>query len=165
MRWPTRRPRPPQAALARLDRDERVVAWAVTSDDDTVLATPAGLWLPGEERLSWHLVTHVVWTGSVLTVTSGVEVEPSVLENAASVSVRLAEPQNLPETVQQRFFSSRTHTSRHPLPGGGGVIVTARRVPGVDGLTWYAVYDEPGQRHDPVAAEEVARLLTDLAQP
>lgn len=166
MRWPlSRRPRPPADATARLDPEERVLAWALTPDGDAVLATPAGLWLPDAERLPWHLVNHVVWTGSTLSITAADEVEPGVLENRAPVTVTLAEAQNVPETVQQRFYSSRTHTSRHPLPGGGSVIVVARRVPGVDGLTWYAVYDEAGKRHDPVAAAEVARLLAEAARP
>lgn len=160
MRWPPgRRSRPPDEAAARLDPDERVLAWAATPEGSAVVATPLGLWLPGAERNSWHLVTHVVWTGATLTVTSAEEVEPTVLENVAPVSVTLVEPGNLPETVQQRFYSSRTQTARHPLPGGGGVIIVARRVPGVDGLRWYAVYDEQAQRHDPVAADEVSRLL------
>lgn len=166
MRWPfAPRSAPPPAATARLDRDERVLAWADTPDGDAVVATPAGLWLPGLERLPWHLVTHVVWTGSVLTVTAAREVTASVLEIETPVSVRLTEPQNLPETIQHRFYSSRTHTSRYPLPGGGGVIVVARRVPGVDGLRWYAVYDDPTHRHHPGAQAEVARLLAEASTP
>lgn len=165
MRWPARRPQPPPTALARLDRDERVLAWAETPDGDVVLATPLGLWLPAVERLSWHLVNHVVWTGTTLRVTAADEVEPGVLANREPVAVRLAEPGILPETVQQRFYSSRTHTTRHPLPGDDGVIVVARRVPGVDGLSWYAVYDEPERRHDPEVAAEVARLLAEAARP
>lgn len=142
-----------------------MLAWAETADEDAVVATPAGLWLPGIDRLSWHLINHVVWTGATLSVTAADEVEAGVLVNRPPVSVRLTEPQNLPETVQQRFYSSRTHTTRHPLPSGGSVIVVARRVPGVDGLRWYAVYDDPAQRHDPVAQAEVARLLAEAATP
>lgn len=165
MRWLSRRPGPPAEAMTRLEPDERVLAWAPTTSGDTVLATPLGLWLPGHERLSWHLITHVVWTGTLLTVTAAEEVGESVVENQPPIAMRLAEPGNLPETVQQRFYSSRTHTGRHPLPGGGTVIVVARRVPGLDGLRWYAVYDEPAQRHDPVAAAEVARLLAEAERP
>lgn len=166
MRWPLgRRTGPPAVAAVRLGSDERVLAWAETADGDAVVATPAGLWLPGHERLPWHLVTHVVWTGTVLTVTGSTEVEPSVLEATPPVSVPVAEAGNLPETVQQRFYSSRTHTSRYPLPGGGSAIVVARRVPGVDGLRWYAVYGDPAQRQDPAAAAEVSRLLAEAARP
>lgn len=160
MRWPPgRRTGPPDEAAKRLDPDERVLAWAATPDGTAVVATPLGLWLPGVERISWHLVTHVAWTGATLTVTYAQEVESTVLENVAPVSVRLEEPGTLPETVQQRFYSSRTQTARHSLPGGGGVIIVARRVPGVDGLRWYAVYDEPAQRHDPLARMEVEQLI------
>lgn len=166
MRWPLRRrPAPPASALARLDRDERVVAWGSAADGEAVVATPLGLWLPGVERLPWHLITHVAWSGTTLTVTSAVEVEPSVLQNEPPRSVRLVSPQTLPETVEQRFYSSRSHTSRHRLSGGSGVIVVARRVPGQDGLTWYAVYDSPEARLDPAARAEVGRLLSETRSP
>ncbi|MBA2415354.1 MAG: hypothetical protein H0V64_05610 [Geodermatophilaceae bacterium] len=165
MRWPfPRREAPPASALAGLERDERVLAWATTGGE-TMVATTLGLWWTGGERIPWHLITHVVWSGSTLSVTSATEVEPSVLAAEPARSVRLTEPRTLPETVQQRFYGSRSHTARHRLPGGSGVIVVARRVPGQDGLTWYAVYDEPGQRHDPVVRAEVERLLDSARSP
>ncbi len=166
MRWRLqRRPTPPVEALARLDRNERVLAWATAVDGVAVVATPLGLWLSAAERLPWHLITHVSWSGTTLTVTSAVEAEDSVLENQPARSVRLTEPGTLPETVEKRFYSSRSHTARHRLAGGSGVIVVARRVPGQDGLTWYAVYDEPVQRHDPAARAEVERLLDEARSP
>lgn len=166
MRLPlSRRPTVPAQARARLDRDERVLAWAATGDGDYVLATPLGLWWPDADRLPWHLITHVVWSGTTLTVTSATEVEPSVLENDPARSVRLPEAGTLPETVQTRFYSSRSHTTRHALPGGSGVIIVARRVPGQDGLTWYAVYDEPDLRHDPDAQAVVRSLLESARSP
>jgi len=166
VRRPFRRgPAPPADALARLDRDERVLAWGTTVDDSAVLATPLGLWWTEGERLPWHLITHVSWSGTTLTVTSATEVEPSVLENEPARSVRLAESGTLPETVQTRFYSSRSRTTRHRLPGGSGVVIVARRIPGQDGLTWHAVYDEPAQRHEPDSREEVARLLDAARAP
>ncbi len=154
----------PPDALARFDRDERVLAWAA-SPEGTVVATPAGLWLPDRDRISWHLVTHVVWNGAVMTVTVARPVEDDVLELEPPVKIRLTEPRTLPETVQQRFYSSRAHTARHRLDDGTGVIVVARRVPGVDGLSWYVVFDEPAVRHDPVARAEVAQLLAEERTP
>lgn len=166
MRWPLRRgPVPPAEALERLDREERVLAWATTMDGSTVVATPLGLWWTAMERLPWHLITHVSWSGTTLSVTSATEVEPSVLQNEPPRSVRLPEPGTLPETVEQRFYSSRSHSARHPLPGGSGVIIVARRVPGQDGLSWYAVYDEPARQHDPTARAEVERLLEVVRSP
>lgn len=160
-----RRPAPPPESLARLNRDDRVLAWGTTVDDSTVLATPHGLWWTDGEGIPWHLITHVTWSGSTLTVTSATEVETSVLENGPGRSARLSEARTLPETVQTRFYSSRSHTRRHRLPGGSGVIIVARRVPGQDGLTWYAVYDEPAQRHEPASRDEVARLLDAARSP
>ena len=165
MRWPpTRRPGVPAAARSRLDADERVLAWALTAADDALVVTPQGLWLPWVDRIPWHLVTHVTWSGTTLTVTAAAEVSPGVLENLPPVSVRLPEPGTVPETVQQRFYGSRRFSARHRLSGGDGVIIVARRVPGVDGLAWYAVYDDPAQREDPVAAAEVERLLAEAQE-
>lgn len=161
----TRRAAVPCAVLDRLDPEERALAWAVTPDGAAVVATPRGLWLPGEARLPWHLITHVVWSGSRLTVTAAAEVEPSVLENLPPVTVLIPEPATVPQTVQQRFYSSRAHSTRHRLSDGSGVIVVARRVPGQDGLTWYAVYDDPGRRHDPAARVEVEQLLAQARSP
>lgn len=142
-----------------LDPEERVLAWATGADGATVLATPWGLWLDGASRLPWNLITHVVWSGATLSVTGATEVEPGVLENDLPRSVRLTEPRGLPEVVEKRFYSSRAHTDRHRLRAGGGVLIVARRVPGQDGLSWYAVFDDPAQRHDVTAREEVAVLL------
>lgn len=160
-----RRPAPPAAAVVGLERDERVLAWGMTATDAVVVATPLGLWWSATERIPWHLITHVTWSGAALTVTSATEVQPSVLENDPPRSTRLTEPRTLPETIQTRFYSSRSHTARHGLPGGSGVIIVARRVPGQDGLTWYAVYDEPMRRHDPDARAEVERLLDQARSP
>lgn len=164
MKFPRRGSQAPPDAMARLDREERVLAWAA-SPAGTVLATPAGLWVPDRDRISWHLVTHVVWNGVVMTLTVARPVEDEVLELEHPVAIRLTEPQTLPETVQQRFYSSRAHTARHRLTDGTGVIVVARRVPGVDGLRWYVVFDEPAARHDPVVRAEVARLLAEERAP
>ena len=166
MRWPLRRAEsPPPDAVARLDPDERVVAWGTAADGSAVIATPLGLWLPALERLSWHHITHLSWSGTMMSVTAAVEVEPSVLENQPARSVRLTEPRTLPETVQQRFYSSRSHTTRHRLSDGSGVIIVARRVPGQDGLTWYAVYDDVERRNDPIAQAEVEWLLDSARSP
>lgn len=161
MKWPlasSRRERPPAEGTEPLDPDERVLAWA-SAAGGAVVATPRGLWLPGADRMPWHLITHVVWSGTTLTATGATEVEPSVLENDPPRSVRLTEPRDLPEVVEKRFYSSRAHTDRHRLSTGGGVVIVARRVPGRDGLSWYAVYDDPAQRQDETARREVAALL------
>jgi hypothetical protein len=45
---------------------------------------------------------------------------------------------------------------RTPLPGGGSVLLVARRVPGQAAREWSVVFDTDEQRADP-AAREVAR--------
>lgn len=154
-----RRERPPAAVSDLLDPDERAVAWSVGVDAELVVATTFGLWLPGPVRVSWHLITHVTWSGTTLTVTTATEIEPGILEEQSPHRVRLTEPRDLPETVEKRFYSSRAHSVRHTLSGGGGVIVVARRVPGRDGVTCYAVCDKPQLRFDPQAHAEIMMLV------
>ncbi|HVE29847.1 MAG TPA: hypothetical protein VNC80_07275, partial [Mycobacteriales bacterium] len=58
--------KPPAEAVARLDKDERVVSWA-PAPGGAVVATPLGLWLPGvPDRLPWHLIDKATWRSDVL---------------------------------------------------------------------------------------------------
>ena len=151
MRLPGRRPRPPAEAVAGLDRDERVVSWASTSDGGAVVATPLGLWLPGPagaERIPWHLVDKAVWRDGTLTVVAASDPGDGVLTELPPRSVRLAVPWDLPQTVRVRVERSIAFTRHHRLPSGGGVRVVGRRVPGSDGLSWQLVLDAGVDRDD-----------------
>jgi len=139
-----------------LDPDERVVAWADAGDDQVVVATNLGLWVPGEgARLGWHEIHKAGWSHPRLTVVAAREVaaedEYSVVEDRPPRTVALVDPGRMPEQVQARVTRSVAYTSHHPLPGGGGVRVVARRVPGRDGLRWAVRYD-PGTAAVPAAA-------------
>jgi hypothetical protein len=157
-----RRERPPAAALAPLDRDERVVSWGSTPDGAAVVATPLGLWLPGPdapERLPWHLVDKATWRDGRLTVTPAVDAGDGVLDEQPPRSVRLATPRDLPQTVRVRVERAIAYTRHHRLPGGGGVRVVGRRVPGRDGVSWQLVFDTGVDRDDPaVRAAAAARV-------
>jgi hypothetical protein len=160
MRLFARREKPPAEALARLDRDERVVAWGSTPDGGAVLATPLGLWLPGvPDRLPWHLVDKAVWRDGTLTVTPAEDSGGGVLVELAPVSVRIAEPRDLPQTVRVRVQRAIAYTRHSPLPTGGGVRVVGRRVAGRDGLAWQRVYDRGVDPDDPAVREHTDRLL------
>jgi hypothetical protein len=148
--------KPPAEAVARLDRDERVVSWAPAAGG-TVVATPVGLWLPGmPERVPWHLIDKATWQAGVLTVTPAVDAGDGVLVEQPPRSVTLDRPRDIPQTVRVRVQKAIAFTRHHPLPGSPegtgprrGVRVVARRVPGQDGVSWQLVFDPGVDRADP----------------
>jgi hypothetical protein len=153
--------RPPAETLAGLEPGERVTAWGTTTKGAAVVATPRGLWIEGADgrrRLSWAEIHKATWDEGLLTITPGVEVEPGVVADAAPIRIRLAEPRDLPAEVRNRVTRSVASSSRHALPGGG-VTIVARRVPGVDGLTWVLRFDEGTDRTDPEVRQRAAALL------
>jgi hypothetical protein len=155
-----RREHPPAEVLARLDQDERVVAWATAADGGAVLATPLGLWLPGAAgRIEWHLVDKATWRDGVLTVVSARDTGGGVLDELPPRSVRLAVPRDLPRTVRARVEQTIASTRRYRLPSGGGVRVVGRRVPGQDGVTWQQVFDPGVDRDDPAVRAAAAEMV------
>lgn len=150
-RFRRRVPAPWQPAL---EADERVVAWARTRDDQVLVATNWGLWLPEDPpldrnrsyRLGWHEIHKATWANRRLTVIAAHEVDQAeeyrVMADLAPVSFLLDDPDRLPAEVHDRVNRSVAYTSHHDLAAGGGVRVVARRVSGVDGLTWVVRYDQ-----------------------
>jgi hypothetical protein len=159
-----RRPKLPVDAGVTLDADERVIAWARTPDDGYVVATNRGLRLPTRpSRLGWHEIHKAVWSGRELAVTpAGVIAERDGFTEVADLPVEtvlLIEPGDVPEQVRARVNGSVSYTSHHDL--GGGVRVAARKVSGVDGLTWTARYDA-GTPTSPAVLEETSVLVAGL---
>lgn len=140
-----RRERPPAEMVARLDDGERLVSWADTSTGAVVAATSVGLWWPfldGPRRISWPHVDKVVWRDGVLTVTEADVVDNALLVERPPVSAVLATPRDLPPVVRKRVESNIVKTEVLAV-GGGAVRFVARRLPGRDGVTWWARI-EPG---------------------
>jgi hypothetical protein len=136
----TRRERPPVEVVARLAKDERVVSWADTSDDDVVVATPLGLWWPdgGElRRILWQHIDKAVWREDVLTVIEADVVDDLLLVDRPPVAARLSRPRDLPPTVRKRVEGNIVQSELATVPGGS-VRFVGRRVPGQDGVTWWA---------------------------
>ncbi|WP_329013383.1 hypothetical protein [Micromonospora rifamycinica] len=135
---------------------EGATAPATTGSGAGVLvATNLGLWLPGrEDRLGWHDILKAVWSGRELTVTVAETVAErdgyQVVADRPAGTYLLLDPGDLPHQVRARVTRSVAYTQQHPVPGGSGRIA-ARRVAGVDGLTWTVRYD-PGTPFD---ADEV----------
>jgi hypothetical protein len=171
------RRRLPRERTPRLDRDERVVAWAGGSRDEVVVVTNLGLWLPEAEtvaapgsvsgsgirsRLGWHEIHKATWSGRKLTITAAREVAHAerytVVADGPAVGYLLLDPDQVPDQVRSRVTRSVAYSEHHPLPDGGGVRVVGRRVPGVDGLRWVVRYDEGTD----IGAEPTSILITDL---
>jgi hypothetical protein len=161
----SRKPKLPADRRPALDRDERVLAWAEVADGDgVVVATNLGLWLPGRaHRLGWHDLHKAVWSGRELTVTPAERVAERdgylVVRDRPAESYPLLEPGDVPEQVRARVTRSVGYTSHHPL-GAGGARVAARRVSGVDGLTWTVRYDEGTAVDEPAVIEATDQLVS-----
>jgi hypothetical protein len=153
----------PSRARPALTRDERVVAWARTADapprrgraerDGVVIVTTQGMWLPGRaERLGWHQVHKATWAGSRLTVTPSTQIQTgqgyAVMADGEQIVVGLANPADVPAEVRTRVTRSVAYTAHHEVPGGG-VRVVARRIPGLDGVSWHVRYDPGTDPSDP----------------
>lgn len=153
-----------------LEPEERIVAWAGSTGDDVVIVTNLGLWLPGPKssavdrpamcRLGWHEIHKATWSGRQLTLVPAEQVATgdgyTVMADLPPVTYTLLDPDRVPEQVRTRVNRSVAYSTHHPFPEGGGVRVVARRVSGVDGLTWTVRYDP-----DTVPSDE--RLATLVA--
>jgi hypothetical protein len=171
------RRRLPKSLRPPLDREERVVAWAGATGDGVLVVTNYGVWLPGSspspvipsrtagggERIGWHEIHKVTWSGRQLTVVAAHEVATGdgyvVVADLPPVACTLLDPDRVPEQVRARVNRSIAVTTHHPLPGGGGVRVVARRVPGVNGLRWTVRYDDGVDPTAPGVAEATAELV------
>lgn len=144
MRLFGRRESPPAEALAHLPRDERVVSWADLAGGDVVLASPAGLWWPhatGHRLIAWPHIVKAVWLDGWLTVFEAEVVDDLLLVDLAPVAAELSVPRDLPPVVRKRVEANVVHSQVHPVPGGSARFV-ARRIPGQDGVRWWARLDE-----------------------
>jgi hypothetical protein len=159
-----RRRRLPADRKPKLDRDERIVAWAGATGDDVVVATNLGLWLPGAaERLGWHEIHKATWSGRQLALVAARPVADSgdytVMEDLPALVVTLLDPDRVPEQVQARVIRSVAYTSHHALPEGGGVRVVARRVSGANGVRWTVRYDNGSDATAPGVPEATGELV------
>jgi hypothetical protein len=160
-----RAPKLPADAGVALESDERVIAWARTESSAYVVATDRGLRLPDRGRLDWHEIHKAVWSGRELTVTPAEVVERrdgyDVLADAPPRSVLLLEPREVPQQIRARVTGSVSYTSHHPVEGGGGVRVVARKVRGRDGLAWSVRYDPGTETSTPDVVAATGALVAE----
>ena len=160
-----RRPKLPASKRPPLAPDERVIAWAGLAGEDVVVATNLGLFLPGrDERIGWHEIHKATWSGRELTVVPATVVERregyEVVADLPAVTYLLMDPGDVPDQVRARVTRSVGYSTHHPGPG---VRVVARRVPGVDGLSWAVRYDPGVDIADPAVVAATDELV-DLAR-
>lgn len=159
-----RRPKLPPRNRPPLGGDERVLAWAEVADGDGVIvATHLGLWLPGRpDRLGWHELHKAVWSGRELTVTPAERVAERdgylVVADCPAQTYLLLDPDEVPHQVRARLTRSVAYTAHHDLAGGGARVV-ARRVSGVDGLTWTVRLDPGTDADDAAVLAETDQLV------
>ena len=170
--------RPPErvraAVLGAGDADERVLAWGVLAREaGWLVATSLGLRVvppsdaaDAEQLLPWHEIGSAKWAatadgGGSFTVTPLTEVEPGVQARLPAVRHVLTDPGDLPAVVRRRVDQTVVASMRSPLPGRGGVLLVARRVPGQSAREWTVVFDDDADRQDPAAREIARQKLAD----
>jgi hypothetical protein len=125
----------PEGCTGQLAEQENVVA-ACASRGEPVVVTTLGLWLPGAERVGWHLISKATWDGSVLSVVTAVESGTAgravLLTDQPVRRFPLDDPRRVPEAVRRRVTGAIVERHWHELPGGGAWFIR-RRVPGQDG--------------------------------
>lgn len=147
-----RRLRPPAGLRSLLAPDERLLAIA-EDGPAAVAATQFGLWLPagtapgeatgvapGWRRIGWEHVVKATWDEDGLQVIEGVLDDAGVVTDLPALTLRLAEPRNLPSVIKTRVEASIARWEQVRVPGGTGRIVARRRT-GKDGLLWTARLD------------------------
>ena len=155
-----RRERPPREVLALLEREERVLSWADTSTGAVVLATPLGLWWPSADaprRIGWQYIDKAVWQERRLVVTEASLVDDILLIDQQPVSAELVTPRDLPPTVRKRVEGNIVSRELLAVPGGS-VRFVGRRVPGQDGVRWWA-HLQPGTADTPELRSAIAARL------
>src|SRR3954454_22278229 len=93
-----RRTTPDGVKAVALDRGERRVAWALTTDGEPVVATNVGLRLPGAPVLPWDHIERASFSRPVLTVLELAEVEGAGAAHQVSLDLE-GDVTDLPETV------------------------------------------------------------------
>jgi hypothetical protein len=171
--------RPPEpvrtGVQAAGDADEQVLAWgSLTRDEGWLVATSRGLRVigshgqgSGTDLLPWHEVGHGKWSayedgGGTFAVTPLAEVEPGVQARQPERRYDLTDAGDLPAVVRRRVDQTVVVSQRSPLPGSGGVLLVARRIPGQAAREWTVVFDDDSARSDPVAREAARQKLAEV---
>jgi hypothetical protein len=140
-----RAPLPEVVRAVQLDPGERRLGWGVTSAGDAVVATSAGLRLPGRPPLAWADVERATWRRPVLTLSQVAQVDGT----GQRWQLELADEDDLPDVVRTQVTGSVAWSNHVALKPSGGVRLVGRRRPGQDLLDWQLVYDAGTDPEDP----------------
>jgi hypothetical protein len=155
-----RRDAPPESIVDVIPSDQRIVSWAETAAGAFVVATPVGLWWPSDDGLRlvrWQFINKVVWQGTALVLTEAELVDDLLLVDRPEVAVDLAVPRDLPPTIRKRIESNVVRSEVVAFSGGTARFV-ARRIPGEDGVRWWARLEGGTEDTDQIRAAVSARL-------
>jgi hypothetical protein len=135
-----RRPGAPAQVRRVVAPGERALAWGKDGLGQVVVVSTLALYVPGRsgdhERLPYDKIASAGWDDPTLEVVL-------VGRGGQRHLLRLDEPGEVPPTLRERVTASIALSEHVDLVGGAGARITARRVPGKDGLTWNVVFD-PG---------------------
>ncbi|MBV9593385.1 MAG: hypothetical protein JO147_06290 [Actinobacteria bacterium] len=127
-----------------------------------MLATRFGLWWPfanGPRRIGWERIDKAVWRDGVLTVTEADLIDDLLLVDRPPISIDLPTPRDLPPAIRKRVEGSVVESVLVALPGQQGIVrLAGRRVPGRDGVSWWARLEQ-GTPDTPVVRAAVEELL------
>jgi len=152
-----RTPVPDAVRAVQLPTGERRVAWALTPTGEAVVASTAGLRLPGGAVLGWDGIERAVWQKPVLRLIELTELEGSGRRH--EVSLDLDYDTDLPEAVRSRVSASVAWSSHVKLRPDGGVRIVGRRRPGKEVLDWQLVFDSGTDPHDPALRTQAEEHL------
>lgn len=152
-----RRSLPDAVRAVVLDPGERRLGWGVTTSGEAVLATSAGLRLPGQPPLPWADVERATWRRPTLTVTKVAPVDGT----GQRWHVELAEEDELPDVVRTQVTDSVAWSNHVRLVPTGGVRLVGRRRPGQDLLDWQLVHDPGTDPDDPQVKAQGQALVED----
>ena len=152
-----RRSLPDAVRAVVLDPGERRLGWGVTTSGEAVLATSAGLRLPGQPPLPWADVERATWRRPTLTVTKVAPVDGT----GQRWHVELAEEDELPDVVRTQVTDRVAWSNPGRLVPPGGVRLVGRRRPGQDLLDWQLVHDPGTDPDDPQVQAQGQALVED----
>ncbi|MCW2615730.1 MAG: hypothetical protein JWN08_2724 [Frankiales bacterium] len=140
-----------------LDPGERRTSWALTGSGDAVVATDAGLRIPGSGLLRWPDVEKATWQRPHLDV---VEVA-AVSGTGRRWRLDLVDEGDLPAAVHSAVTASVAWSTHVRLEPAGGVRIVGRRRPDQELLDWQVVYDRGTDPDDPALQAQAEALVVD----
>ena len=151
--------RPPAEVSSLLERGERALAWAETSDGGWLVATGTRLCGSGPTLdYRWVSVLGASWDPPVL------ELKIWTPQRVDTSALTIPQAGVLPQVIRERIMQSLVVQRHVALSGKKGVRFLARRDPETDLVTWQTVLDAGVDASDPAVAARIAESLAVLRE-